>query len=162
MSRVLSYWWVAFVGSLVVLVAPAFFSTIDHPPINRATQDLRGIQTALELFRGQRGSYPSQEEGLTALVGTQMVRLPKDPWGSDYAYRSISPTNAHVYSIGLNRRDDDGAGDDILADRNRPFCDDYDNACVERVVGAGLLALAAASLAVGIVRGWRRLRSARA
>ncbi|NTZ08200.1 type II secretion system protein GspG [Burkholderia metallica] len=65
-----------------------------------ARQDIGTITQALMLYRLDNGSYPSQEQGLVALVqkpvidplpnnwkdGGYLERLPNDPWGNSYKY----------------------------------------------------------------------------
>lgn len=52
-----------------------------------AHQDIDVVGQALTLYRADHGRYPTQKEGLAALVG-YIDRLPKDPWGHPYQYRN--------------------------------------------------------------------------
>jgi general secretion pathway protein G len=73
--------------------------------------------TALNLYRLDNFVYPSTEQGLQALVqkpagspearnwkaGGYLDRLPKDPWGREYAYLSPGQRGEiDVYSLGLD------------------------------------------------------------
>jgi general secretion pathway protein G len=72
------------------------------------------LKTALEKYRADNGHYPTEEEGLHALIDpphkggyltTESVL--KDPWGRPIAYRlEISPEKESftLYSLGPNGR----------------------------------------------------------
>jgi len=154
MRRILSYWWLLLlIVSLGWFEISSFYDAVEiHElvlPSTQATRDVRTIQTALALYRWDHGRYPTAEEGLEALVGKHIARLPQDPWDSRYAYAVTSPAGGIVYSVGQNRADEHGAGDDITAKRDPRICDEYDNHC-ERHLSAYLLL--AVAVAVGIVR----------
>ncbi|WP_196493000.1 type II secretion system major pseudopilin GspG [Burkholderia stagnalis] len=91
-----------------------------------ARQDIGVFLQALKLYRLDNGRYPSQEQGLAALVqkptidpvpsnwkdGGYIERLPNDPWGNSYKY--LNP-GAHgeidVSSYGADGREG-GEGND--------------------------------------------------
>ncbi|MBH9718917.1 type II secretion system major pseudopilin GspG [Burkholderia contaminans] len=91
-----------------------------------ARQDIGVFLQALKLYRLDNGRYPSQEQGLTALVqkptidpvpnnwkdGGYIERLPNDPWGNSYKY--LNP-GAHgeidVFSYGADGKEG-GEGND--------------------------------------------------
>ena len=71
-----------------------------------ARQQITEFSKALELFRMENGFYPSNEEGLNALVArTERAKtwpkagylasqaVPKDPWGNPYVYLSPGSHN---------------------------------------------------------------------
>ncbi len=83
--------------------------------------DIQGINTQLGLYESMNGFYPTTEQGLQALVTQpntdpkptrwyQLYKeLPKDPWGSDYIYRSPglkNPNGYDLYSAGPDRKPD--------------------------------------------------------
>jgi general secretion pathway protein G len=62
-----------------------------------AKQDISTIMTGLKLYRLDNGSYPTQVQGLAALVtkpegapnwkdGGYLDRIPNDPWGNPYQF----------------------------------------------------------------------------
>ena len=59
---------VVIIGLLAAIVVPNFIGNIDTAAINRARQDIRGVETALDLYRLDNFKYPSSEDGLEALV----------------------------------------------------------------------------------------------
>jgi len=110
---------------LVVLVILALLfglvvpRTIDY--LGRAKSDVAKIQIqslgqALDLFRLDVGRYPTQEEGLKALVAKPASAarwngpyvkggdLPQDPWGKPYAYELPSKRGLayDLYSLGAD------------------------------------------------------------
>ncbi len=54
--------------------------------IPRLPVSCRGGQ-ALDLYRLEKGKYPSNEEGLKALEPYLKKELPKDPWGNEFHYK---------------------------------------------------------------------------
>lgn len=106
---------VIFVG----VVVPRVMDKPDQARIARAKQDIRSIETALDLYRLDNFSYPSTEQGLEALVsqpsgdppannwkqGGYLKSLPKDPW--DRPYQFLSPGSQgeiDVFTYGADGR----------------------------------------------------------
>jgi general secretion pathway protein G len=88
---------VVIIGLLAAIVAPSFIGQIDTAAVNRAKTDIRGIETALNLYRLDNFRYPATTEGLEALVNNpgeanapnwrqQLQRIPVDPWDQPYQY----------------------------------------------------------------------------
>ncbi|MBN1237157.1 MAG: type II secretion system major pseudopilin GspG [Gammaproteobacteria bacterium] len=90
---------VVIIGLLAAIVAPNLMGNIDQAAINRARQDIRSIETALNLYRLDNFKYPSSEDGLEALVmnpgesaapnwkpGGYLRQVPVDPWNNRYQY----------------------------------------------------------------------------
>jgi general secretion pathway protein G len=91
---------VVIIGLLAAIVAPKLIGNIDTAQVNRAKQDIRSIETALNLYRLDNFKYPTTDQGLQALVtnpgetvapnwkpGGYLPRLPRDPWNNPYHYR---------------------------------------------------------------------------
>lgn len=83
---------VVIIGLLAAIVAPSFIGNIDTAAVNRAKQDIRAIETALNLHRLEYYRYPTTEEGLQALTGGEgrkqfLPRIPLDPWKNPYQYQ---------------------------------------------------------------------------
>jgi len=93
-----------------------------------ARQQITEFSKALELFRMENGFYPSNEEGLNALVArTERVKtwpkagylasqaIPKGPWGNPYVY--LSPgSHDQNYDILCYGADGVSGGDGYDAD----------------------------------------------
>ena len=91
---------VVILGILAVLVVPKVMSRPDEARIVAAKQDIASLMQALKLYRLDNRTYPSTDQGLSALVqkpasaplppnwkaGGYLERLPSDPWGHDYQY----------------------------------------------------------------------------
>ncbi len=91
---------VVILGVLAAIVVPKIMDRPDQARVVKARQDIRLIESALGLYKLDNFRYPSTDQGLEALVrkptlapvpphwkeGGYLDRLPKDPWGGDYAY----------------------------------------------------------------------------
>ena len=118
---------VIILGILAAIVAPNVIGRIDDAQVTRVQQDIRGIESALKFYRLDNFAYPTSEQGLEALVskpadpnirnwkpGGYLDRLPKDPWGNDYEYRS--PGQNGEIDIFTYGRDGRPGGEGIDAD----------------------------------------------
>ena len=110
---------IAILGILAALIVPKIMSRPDEARRVAARQDIATITQALKLYRLDNGRYPSQDQGLQALVkksdtepvpnnwkeGGYLERLPNDPWGTPYQY--LNP-GAHdeidVFSYGADKK----------------------------------------------------------
>jgi hypothetical protein len=82
---------------------------------------IRQIDGALETLNLEQGRYPTQAEGLQALVDRPkenwtgyLKSLPKDPWGNDYIYRypgRYKTNSFDLYSLGEDGRSTTGGND---------------------------------------------------
>jgi general secretion pathway protein G len=119
---------VVILGILVALVAPNVIGRIDEARTTKARQDIRQIETALNLYRMDNFRYPTTEQGLEALVkkpadpnvrnwksGGYLMSMRKDPWGNDYGY--ISPgTRGGEYDLYTLGADGQPGGEGLDAD----------------------------------------------
>ena len=70
----------------------------------RAESDAAMLGAALETYKRDFGRYPTQSEGLAALVDNPKGKyvggadLPSDPWERPYFYRSPGP-NGEAYAV---------------------------------------------------------------
>ena len=83
---------------LAAVVVPKFTSRSEQARVTAATTDISNLETALDAFEVDNGRYPSNEQGLQALVAKPqsspvppnwkpyLDKLPKDPWGNAYQY----------------------------------------------------------------------------
>jgi general secretion pathway protein G len=77
----------------------------------RVAADLQGINTQLKVYESMNGYFPTSEQGLQALVTQPSTdprparwyqlysQLPKDPWQSNYVYRSPGTKNPTGYDL---------------------------------------------------------------
>ncbi|OPZ57443.1 MAG: Type II secretion system protein G precursor [Deltaproteobacteria bacterium ADurb.Bin510] len=115
---------------LVVIVILSILGTyvgvklMNKPDEARQTQartQIGALENALKMYRLDNGTYPSQEQGLSALVekpstGTiprnwreggylDKTKLPKDPWGNDFIYVNPgirNPSGIDIMSYGAD------------------------------------------------------------
>lgn len=99
------------IGFTVVNVVPQ----IGKGKAVRVEADLSSIETALEMYTLDNFNYPTQQEGLEALVaGGYIKKMSLDPWGNPYEYRNPGErTPVEVYSLGA---DGEPGGEDENAD----------------------------------------------
>jgi len=108
---------VVILAILAAIVAPRVMDKPAQAQQTKARQDIRSLETALNLYKLDNFVYPTTDQGLEALVtkpsGTPepknwkryMDRLPKDPWGEQYQY--LSPGNksdVDIFSFGADRQ----------------------------------------------------------
>jgi general secretion pathway protein G len=116
---------VVIIGLLAAIVVPNFIGNIDTAAINRAKQDIRGIETALNLYRLDNFRYPTTQDGLQALVTNpgenvapnwkkQLPRLPTDPWKNPYQY--LYPGQHGDFDVFSYGADNQEGGEGINAD----------------------------------------------
>ena len=60
---------------------------LERGKMTSAKMQLKNFETAILQYN--KGTPPTTEEGLEALVKDGLIkRIPKDPWGNDFQYRS--------------------------------------------------------------------------
>jgi general secretion pathway protein G len=120
---------VAILGILAALIVSRIISSPDEARRIAAKQDVDTVMQALKLYRRDNGRYPTEGQGLRALIekptagplptqwkdGGYLKRLPNDPWGSAYQY--LNPGvhgEIDLFSYGADaRRGGDGNDADI-------------------------------------------------
>ena len=116
---------VVIIGLLAAIVVPNFIGNIDTAQVNRAKQDVRGVDTALNLYRLDNFKYPSTEDGLEALVinpGEEAApnwkqylrRVPTDPWNKPYQY--LNPGQRSEFDVFTYGADGQEGGEGINSD----------------------------------------------
>ncbi len=105
---------VCILASLSVLSFGLAKASADFPPVMNAVGDLQKLSWALEQFHSDNGRYPTQDEGLAALVAQPktvthgrwnqlLTSVNPDPWGKDfvYVYPGVHhPDKYDLYSVG--------------------------------------------------------------
>ncbi|WP_070885511.1 type II secretion system major pseudopilin GspG [Pseudomonas sp. D1-3] len=104
-------------GLLIAVVAPSVLGSQDKAMKQKVMADLSTFEQALDMYRLDNLRFPSNEQGLSALVAKPTVeplprawradgyirRLPEDPWGQPYQYRSPGQHGrVDVYSLGAD------------------------------------------------------------
>jgi len=89
---------VAIIGLLAGYVAPRYFGQVGRSEVNAAKAQIDALEKALDQYRLDTGTYPTNELGLNALVqrppneakwnGPYLRKgVPLDPWGKPYLYK---------------------------------------------------------------------------
>lgn len=104
-------------GLLIAVVAPSVLGSQDKAMKQKVMADLSTFEQALDIYRLDNLRFPSNEQGLSALVAKPTVeplprawradgyirRLPEDPWGKPYQYRSPGEHGrVDIYSLGAD------------------------------------------------------------
>lgn len=119
---------VAIIAILGAAVVPLIMDRPDQARVVKAKQDIKSIESALELYRLDNFNYPSTDQGLEALIekptgdpepanwkdGGYLKTLAKDPWGREYIY--MSPGEAGDFDIISLGRDGQEGGTEYDAD----------------------------------------------
>ena len=116
---------IVILGILAAVVVPNIMSRPTEARITKAKQDIRALETALDLYKLDNYSYPTTDQGLEALVNIPgssagskssrsepyLKKLPKDPWQNPYIYLSPGEHGSiDIYSYGPDQQQSD---DDI-------------------------------------------------
>ncbi len=97
---------VAIIGSIAALVTVNVLSYLDESKVETTKIQMKNVEGALDQYKRRHGSYPTTEQGLSALVEKPTVgkvpdnyppdgylkAVPKDGWGNDFVY--VSPGSA--------------------------------------------------------------------
>lgn len=91
----------AIIGLLATGVVLAVLPRLGDASITKARADIASYETALEFYRLDHFRYPTEQDGLQALVeapsGVDAAKYPEegyvqqlrdDPWGNPYVYRN--------------------------------------------------------------------------
>jgi general secretion pathway protein G len=116
------------IALLVAIGAGTLGDVMGGAEMGAANAQMSTIKTALFQYRTLGGTYPSEAQGLKALVerpsGAPQPRMWKsvikpegivDPWGSPYVYRNpgrINPQGFDLMSIGQDKKE--GTDDDVV------------------------------------------------
>ena len=114
---------VAIIGVLAATIIPRFTGRTKEAQITAARDALRSLRTALDTYEADSGIFPSTQQGLQALQEKPTSdpepehwkspyiprdQVLKDPWGSDFVYKSPGDVNTESYdllSIGPDKKE---------------------------------------------------------
>ncbi len=106
---------VAIVGLLIGVVGPAAMRQLQSSRVTTAEAQIVQLRSALDIFLIETGRYPTDQEGLNALVegaGTIVGwngpylrdgQLPLDPWGGEFMY-SVEQGQVRITSLGADQQ----------------------------------------------------------
>jgi general secretion pathway protein G len=112
-------------ATLAAIVTPKFANRSAQAKITAARTQVSQLEVALDAFEIDVGRYPTNAEGLRALVekptsnadGWQqgyLKSVPLDPWGGDYVYRYPGQYNQDSYDLYSYGPDKKLGGDDDI------------------------------------------------
>ena len=105
---------IAIIALLAGLVGPAVMDRLGGAKSKTAGIQIADLDKALEIFKLDVGRYPSNAEGLQALVAKPASAggwngpylkggLPTDPWGNPYHYANPGPNGGlEILSLGAD------------------------------------------------------------
>jgi len=119
----------AILGLLAGLVGPQVMKFLGSSKTKTAALQIADLSATLDLYRLEVGRYPSDDEGLKALVenpgdapnwnGPYLKKsdVPKDPWGNDYLYRFPGEHGTFdIWSLGADGREGgEGENADVVS-----------------------------------------------
>jgi len=106
---------VVILGILAAFIVPNIMGRPEEARIAKARNDIRALETALELYKLDNFHYPSTDQGLEALTsrpsglpdapnwreGGYVKTLQQDPWKHPYQYLSPGARGEiDIYSLG--------------------------------------------------------------
>lgn len=108
---------IVIMGVLAAIIVPSVMDRPDEARVAAARQETITIVNALQMYKLDNRVYPSNEQGLAALVkpsttapippafrsGGYLPKLPQDPWGHPYQYLNPGVHGAvDVWSLGAD------------------------------------------------------------
>lgn len=106
----------AIMGMLAAIIAPTVIKYLGTSRTKTAKVQIENVMQGLELFRVDVGRYPTQQEGLPALVNSaptapnwngpylKQLSALQDPWGNPYFYQIPGQHGeVDVYSLGSDK-----------------------------------------------------------
>lgn len=119
----------AIIAMIAAFVGPRLIAQLDRSKVTAARVQMRALSAALQTMRIDLGRYPSEAEGLDALVTRPGLdadlgetwngpyldgAVPKDPWGRPFDYAPPADEGAPVLrSLGADGRE---GGEGLAAD----------------------------------------------
>lgn len=104
---------VVIIGILASVVVPRIMDNPDKARVAKAKNDIRALESAMDLYRLDNFTYPTTDEGLEALItapssapanwkqGGYIKKLNSDPWGNEYLYDNDG-NEIEIYTYGAD------------------------------------------------------------
>ena len=115
---------IVIIGVLAALIAPKVLEKVGQAKVTAARSDINNLMNALMMYKLDNGRYPSQDQGLQALVAKPTTgsipgnwkgyldKLKDDPWQHPYQYANPGTHGEiDVFSFGADGQPG-GEGDD--------------------------------------------------
>jgi general secretion pathway protein G len=103
------------IGLLTTFVVLNVLPAQGKAQVQKVKGDITAIETAMEMYKLDQFTYPTEQEGLEALVTSGIIKkMSVDPWGNPYEYRNPGERGEiDIYSLGA---DGEPGGEDQDAD----------------------------------------------
>ncbi len=118
---------VVILALLAAIIVPKIMSRPEQARLVKAKQDILAVENAMDLYKLDNGSYPTLEQGISALVTkpTQppvpndwngyLKQIPSDPWGHAYQYTNPGKHGEiDIYSFGPNNANSDPESKNVI------------------------------------------------
>ena len=119
---------VVIIGILAAIVVPKLAGKTEDARIGSTVAQMKIIQDALSRFELESGKFPTQDQGLMALIelptaapvpkkwtkSLEAREIPKDGWGNDFEYRYPGTVNTDGYDLVSAGPDGQMGNDDDL------------------------------------------------
>ena len=92
------------IGLLTTFVVLNVLPAQGKAQVQKARGDITAIETALEMYKLDQFSYPTEQEGFEALVASGIIKkMSLDPWGNPYQYRNPGEqSQIDIFSLGAD------------------------------------------------------------
>ena len=95
------------IAIMASFVVPSVINRPDQARLTKVKNDILTIESALDLYKLDNGIYPSNDEGLEALIEDEdnlyLKRLPLDPWSEPYQYSNPGENSKiDIFSLGAD------------------------------------------------------------
>ena len=114
---------VIIIAALAGMVLPRVLPMSDEAKRNIARGDIANISLALKMYYLHNDRYPSQTEGLNALMqktssarnwnGPYLEKRPIDPWRREYLYKFHGQHNTIGFDLWSRGPDEQNSSDDV-------------------------------------------------
>lgn len=120
------------IGILAGYIGPKIMGRPEEAKRTKAAMQIKGLETALQLYKLDNGNYPSTDQGLQALVELpesgnlppkwrkggylEKGKVPKDPWSNEFVY--LSPGLNSDFDLIAYGPDGEAGGEEENADIN--------------------------------------------
>ncbi len=108
---------ITILGLIAAAVAVNVVGQLSDAKIKQAKTDLHTLENCLDLYKVDKGRYPTSDEGLAAVVAAGKCKAGlKDPWQHDYVYMYPGQVHADSYDIKSYGSDGQPGGEGENAD----------------------------------------------
>ena len=91
---------ITILGLIAAAVAVNVVGQLGSAKIQQAKTDLHTLENCLDLYKVEKGRYPTTEEGLQAVVAAGKCKAGlQDPWGNPYVYLAPGQVHPEGYDV---------------------------------------------------------------